>query len=84
MGVAIVAGSGGLVGSESVRWLVADGYDVIGIDNDMRARFFGPDASTAAVSARSPPPIRVFVISSFDIRDVGGLERLFASPTPGG
>lgn len=58
MPVAIVTGSGGLIGSESVRHFVQDGYEVIGMENDMRARFFGPDASTAAMSemlARSFP-----------------------------
>ncbi len=79
MGVAIVTGSGGLVGSESVRWLVADGYDVIGIDNDMRARFFGPDASTAAVSAELAATYPEFRHLELDIRDVAGLERLFAT-----
>jgi CDP-paratose 2-epimerase len=44
---AIVTGSGGLIGSESVRHFVEAGYDVIGIENDMRAYFFGPSASTA-------------------------------------
>ena len=49
MGIAIVTGSGGLIGSESVALLAEHGFDVIGIENDMRARFFGPEAST-------PPP----------------------------
>jgi CDP-paratose 2-epimerase len=44
--VAIVTGSGGLIGSESVRHFVAQGYDVIGLENDMRAYFFGPEGST--------------------------------------
>ena len=47
MPVAIITGSGGLIGSESVRHFVEAGYDVIGLENDMRARFFGPEASTA-------------------------------------
>ncbi len=46
MGVAIVTGSGGLVGAEAVRLFGQRGLDVVGIDNDMRSRFFGPDAST--------------------------------------
>lgn len=46
MGVAIVTGSGGLIGSESVRHFAAAGLDVIGLDNDMRARFFGPRSLT--------------------------------------
>ena len=48
MALAIVTGSGGLIGSESVRRLVESGWDVVGLENDMRARFFGPEASTAA------------------------------------
>ena len=52
MPVVIVTGSGGLIGSESVRHFVEQGYDVVGIENDMRARFFGPDASTAHQTRR--------------------------------
>ena len=51
MPTAIVTGSGGLIGSESVQHFVEAGYDVIGLDNDMRAYFFGPAASTARHSA---------------------------------
>src|SRR5947209_2199939 len=50
MAVAVVSGSGGLIGSEAVRHLVAEGWDVVGLENDMRASFFGPDASTAHVT----------------------------------
>ena len=42
----LVTGSGGLIGSESVHRLIAEGFVVYGIDNDMRSYFFGPDAST--------------------------------------
>ena len=35
----IVTGSGGLVGSETVRFFSNVGYTVIGIDNDMRKYF---------------------------------------------
>jgi len=45
--VALVTGSAGLIGSESVRHFAGMGLDVVGIDNDMRAQFFGPEASTA-------------------------------------
>src|SRR5258708_7891480 len=47
MGVVVVAGSAGLIGAEAVRFLAAQGFDVVGIDNDMRRVFFGNDASTA-------------------------------------
>ena len=46
MSVAVVTGSAGLIGSEAVRFLHEQGMDVVGIDNDMRAYFFGPEAST--------------------------------------
>ena len=47
MPIAIVTGSGGLIGSESVAHFVERGYDVVGLENDMRAQFFGAEASTA-------------------------------------
>jgi len=45
--VALITGSAGLIGSESARFFAEKGYDIVGIDNDMRAYFFGADASTA-------------------------------------
>jgi CDP-paratose 2-epimerase len=76
---AIVTGSGGLIGSESVRHFVEAGYEAIGIENDMRARFFGPDASTARISAelseRYPDEFRTLEL---DIRDAEGVARAFA------
>jgi len=47
MSVILVTGSGGLIGSEATRSFAGLGYDVIGIDNDMRSTFFGREASTA-------------------------------------
>jgi CDP-paratose 2-epimerase len=76
---AIVTGSGGLIGSESVSRLVELGHRVIGIENDMRARYFGPDASTARTTAsllaRHPDE---FASLELDVRDRDGLERVFA------
>ena len=46
MSVALITGSAGLVGSEAVEFLAERGFDVVGIDNDMRRSFFGPEAST--------------------------------------
>ena len=44
MPVAIVTSSGGLIGSAAVRRLAQEGSDVIGVENDMRARFHGANA----------------------------------------
>jgi CDP-paratose 2-epimerase len=78
VGIAIVTGSGGLIGSESVRQFVAQGYDVIGVDNDMRAEFFGPDASTRPVSEALERMLPEFRTLELDIRDADGIDRLFA------
>ena len=52
MSTAIVTGSGGLIGSESVGHFVTAGFDVVGLENDMRAQFFGSSASTAHTTER--------------------------------
>jgi CDP-paratose 2-epimerase len=79
MPTAIVTGSGGLIGSESVARFIARGYSVIGLENDMRARFFGAEASTAHTTTmlreRYPAEFRSLEL---DIRDRAGVERVFA------
>jgi CDP-paratose 2-epimerase len=47
MSVAVITGSAGLIGSEAARFFADLGFDIIGIDNDMRKVFFGDEASTA-------------------------------------
>jgi CDP-paratose 2-epimerase len=79
MGTAVVTGSGGLIGSAAVEYLVECGYDVVGIENDMRARFFGPSASTAPNTQRllraHPGEFRVEPV---DIRDADAVHRVLA------
>ena len=50
MASVLVTGSAGLIGSESVRFFANLGFNVIGIDNDMRAVFFGESASTVGTA----------------------------------
>lgn len=47
MSIAVITGSAGLIGSEAAAYFADIGYDIVGIDNDMRRRFFGDEASTA-------------------------------------
>jgi CDP-paratose 2-epimerase len=78
MPTAIVTGSGGLIGSESVRHFAEAGFDVVGLDNDMRSRFFGEGASTAWVTEQLledyPSEFRWI---DLDIRDADGVMRVF-------
>jgi nucleoside-diphosphate-sugar epimerase len=76
--ICIVTGSGGLIGSESVRHFSALGFDVVGLENDMRARFFGPESSTAHVTEELRGALDSFRSVDLDIRDTEGVDRLFA------
>ncbi len=77
MSVAIVTGSSGLIGGETARFLSSQGFDVVGIDNDMRAYFFGKDASTDWNTRRLVSELRSFRHLSVDIRDQAAIEELF-------
>ncbi|MGB2693908.1 MAG: NAD-dependent epimerase/dehydratase family protein, partial [Dehalococcoidia bacterium] len=79
MPVAIVTGSGGLIGSESARYFSEQGFDVVGIENDMRASFFGPDASTQSVTDALVAEIDSFRWLDEDVRDRGAIDALFHS-----
>lgn len=77
MSVAIVTGASGLVGAETVRHLTGRGLEVVGIDNDMRARFFGPAASTRACRERLIRELPSYRHVDADIRDLESMRRLF-------
>ena len=76
MPTVIVTGSGGLVGSESVRHFAESGYDVVGIENDMRAHYFGPEASTAPQTRRLVETYDCFRSVEIDIRAGDAVDRL--------
>ncbi len=77
MKIAIITGSAGLVGSESVEFL-ADKFDkVIGIDNNLRQYFFGKEASTEWNEKRLESKFNNYIHYNADIRDVTVLEKIF-------
>src|ERR1039458_3916386 len=78
MAIVIVTGSVGHIGSESVRFFAGQGFEVIGLENDMRARFFGPEASTTPTSERLVREVDGFRWEQMDIRDGEGVTSLFA------
>lgn len=77
MSVAIITGSAGLVGSEAVAYFASLGMDVAGIDNGMRAEFFGEAASTRWVKSRLEKEIRGYTHYQTDIRDYDSISRVF-------
>ena len=79
MSVAIVTGSAGLIGSEASRHFAGLGLDVVGIDNDMRSRFFGPEASTRRQREQLRKELSPWYrhIDS-DIRDTDAMTEVFA------
>jgi len=83
MPTAIVTGSAGLIGSESVQFLIARGFRVFGIDNDMRAHFFGDAASTKGNRNRLVERYKSdYVHCDADIRDLRALDALFSDLAP--
>jgi CDP-paratose 2-epimerase len=78
MQVAIVTGSGGLVGSQTAEHYAQAGYRVIGLENDMRSRFFGTGASTRPVTERLERALPEFSSLPIDIRDADAVDRVFA------
>ncbi len=78
MSIALVTGSAGLIGSESSKRFHAEGFEIVGVDNDMRARFFGAEASTAATRARLEQALKNYHHEALDIRDLDRVDVLFA------
>src|SRR5262245_19550351 len=78
MSVAIVSGSSGLVGSEAVAFFCDKGFDVVGLDNDMRAYFFGSEASTVRNRERLRGAYRRFAHHDSDVRDAAAVNALFS------
>lgn len=75
--IVLITGSGGLIGSESVKFFCNKGFKVVGIDNDMRSYFFGAEASTKWSVAEIKKTTLNYVHSNIDIRDTKKVESLF-------
>ena len=77
MSIALVTGSAGLIGSETCRRFHSEGYEVAGLDNDMRARFFGAEASTAANRRSLEQNLTRYTHYAIDIRDSEAVQSVF-------
>ena len=77
-----VSGSSGLIGSELATYFDQHASSVVGVDNNMRADFFGPDGDTSWNLHRLRKTTRYFVSHSLDLRDRQALSRLVADTGP--
>jgi len=75
--VAFITGSAGLVGSEAVRHFASQGMDVVGVDNDMRQYFFGPEASTQWQQKELVATTKGYTHHNIDVRDREAIFALF-------
>ena len=77
MSIILITGSSGLVGSESVNFFSKKGFDVVGIDNDLRKFFFGNEASTNKIKKDLIKNNKRFKSYNIDIRNYSGLEKIY-------
>jgi CDP-paratose 2-epimerase len=75
--LALITGSTGLVGSEAVRHFAGKGMDVLGVDNDMRAVFFGPEASTEWMHKQLIAATPRYQHHAIDVRNQEAIFALF-------
>lgn len=73
----LVTGSGGLIGSESVRFFCKKDFEVVGIDNDSRKYFFGEAASTKWNRNLLKKEFKNYTHYNADIRNAEDIEKIF-------
>jgi CDP-paratose 2-epimerase len=77
MSIVLITGSSGLIGSESVNFFSKKGFDVVGIDNNLRRFFFGDEGSTNKIKSDLLKKNKEFKNYNIDIRSYSALEKIF-------
>jgi len=78
----LVTGSSGLIGSEVVDYFCKEGWDVHGIDNNLRADFFGPAGDTRWNQRRLLAEHKFFHHHELDIRNRQGIHDCLETLCP--
>ncbi len=78
MDIAIITGSAGLIGSEAVKFFADKGFEIVGIDNNMRKYFFGVEASTAWNAENLKETVSGYTHYEADIRKEKEIEKIFS------
>lgn len=79
---ALITGSGGLVGSACARLLSEAGWEVVGVDNNMRQEFFGPQASIAPNVKSLQLSFVAYRHCALDVRDRQAIRDLVRREHP--
>ena len=77
MSIVLVTGSCGLVGSETVKFFISKGFEVVGIDNNSRLKFFGKDGDVNWVKKNLVKYYKNYIHQNIDIRNYSNLEKIF-------
>ena len=77
MSLVLITGSCGLVGSESVKFFASKGFDIVGIDNNLRSEFFGKDGDTSWIKKNLIKLHKNYIHKNIDIRNYLALEKIF-------
>lgn len=80
--VVLITGSSGLIGGEVSTYFAEQGFTVHGLDNNERARFFGPQGDTTWNRRRLEETIPAYCHHDLDIRDRPGVLDLLARIRP--
>ena len=78
----LVKGSSGLIGSEVVEYFCKLGWDVHGVDNNMRADFFGAGGDTRWNQQRLLGKHKNFHHHELDIRNRAGVDEMVSTLKP--
>jgi CDP-paratose 2-epimerase len=79
---ALITGSGGLIGSACARFLNEGGWEVVGVDNNMRQQFFGPQGSIAPTVKLLQASYAGYRHRGLDIRDREAIRELIKQERP--
>jgi len=74
--IALITGSSGLIGSESAFFFLKKGFEVIGIDNNLRKSFFGKDGDTSWIKNKLIKN-KKYTHYNCDIRDFNNIQKIF-------
>src|SRR5882757_7261993 len=82
MNCVLITGSSGLIGSEAVAYFDARDWKVVGVDNNMRADFFGPKGDTTWNLKRLQSATKNFHHTQLDIRDRDAVLKIIPEVKP--